>query len=247
MKNKKTTKNAWITSLLIMALCMAMLIGSTFAWFTDTAATGINKITAGNLDIQLEYASEFNDDGTVKTWTVVTESTHIFSDLENDGETENLWEPGHTEIAYLRISNLGSLALNYSLGINVSEEVKGTNQDGDEFALSDYLVFAQQVTHAEVTKFENREAAWTAAGETLGFADYTNEQVLLPAEKADNTDTFACEYITLVVYMPTSVGNIANHKTDTTAPSITFGIQVDATQTPYESDSFNDQYDANAG
>ena len=45
--NSKSTKRALLTSVLAMVVCLAMLVGSTFAWFTDTATTGVNKIQAG--------------------------------------------------------------------------------------------------------------------------------------------------------------------------------------------------------
>ena len=54
MKEKRTTKRALVSSVLAFALCVAMLIGTTFAWFTDTASTGVNKIQSGKLDIALE-------------------------------------------------------------------------------------------------------------------------------------------------------------------------------------------------
>ena len=51
MTSSKSTKRALIYSTLALLMCVAMLIGTTFAWFTDTASTGVNKIQAGNLDI----------------------------------------------------------------------------------------------------------------------------------------------------------------------------------------------------
>ena len=54
MTNRKSTKRALLGSVMAMVLCLAMLIGATFAWFTDTASTGVNKIQAGNLDVVLE-------------------------------------------------------------------------------------------------------------------------------------------------------------------------------------------------
>ena len=53
MNNTKTTKRALLTSAFSMIICVAMLIGTTFAWFTDNASTAVNKIQAGNLDVQL--------------------------------------------------------------------------------------------------------------------------------------------------------------------------------------------------
>ena len=52
--NQKATKRALLTSVMALVMCVVMLVGTTFAWFTDTASTGVNKIQAGNLDIELE-------------------------------------------------------------------------------------------------------------------------------------------------------------------------------------------------
>ena len=54
MTSSKSTKRALVSSALAILMCVAMLIGTTFAWFTDTASTGVNKIQAGNLDIELQ-------------------------------------------------------------------------------------------------------------------------------------------------------------------------------------------------
>ena len=68
MTSSKSTKRALLTSVLALLMCVTMLVGATFAWFTDTASTGVNKIQAGNLDVKLEYATAWNEDGSVKTW-----------------------------------------------------------------------------------------------------------------------------------------------------------------------------------
>ena len=54
MNNKRATKRALLTSVMALVMCVVMLVGTTFAWFTDTASTGVNKIQAGNLDIELQ-------------------------------------------------------------------------------------------------------------------------------------------------------------------------------------------------
>ena len=234
MTKQKNTKRALLASVLSMMLCMAMLVGSTFAWFTDSISTGKNKIIAGNLDVQLEYASEFNENGTVKTWTAVDSETELFREFEADGVTKNLWEPGHTELVYLKISNVGSLALKYQFSVTASNETKFTNALGEENCkLSDYLVFGQVESKEEIARYGTREAAWNAAGNTLGLKNFTKSNELLKGES---------EYVALIVYMPTTVGNEANYRGDV-APSIDLGVNLVATQTPYEKDSFSEDYD----
>ena len=74
MTNRKSTKRALLGSVMAMVLCLAMLVGATFAWFTDTASTGVNKIQAGNLDVQLMYSTD------MKTWKKATDATQLFDD-----------------------------------------------------------------------------------------------------------------------------------------------------------------------
>ena len=51
---KNSTKRSLLASVLALVMCVSMLVGTTFAWFTDTASTGVNKIQAGTLDVALE-------------------------------------------------------------------------------------------------------------------------------------------------------------------------------------------------
>ena len=229
MENSKSTKRALITSALAILMCVAMLIGTTFAWFTDTASTGVNKIQAGNLDVELEYK---NSDTT--GFTKADKNTKVFKEGA-------LWEPGHVEYVVLKVSNAGSLALKYKLGINIANEVGSTNVYNKEFKLSDYIRFA--VLDGDKTEGSvDRDALVAAATDSKLIKEgYTAENHLM-ATGTDNSQ----KVVTLVVWMSTTVGNEANHKKDATAPSIDLGISVVATQDTVESDSFGTQYDKDA-
>ncbi len=223
--NSKNTFRALLGSVLAITLCLTMLVGTTFAWFTDKEVTGVNTIVAGNLDIELEY---LNEDG---EWEQTTNLTKLFGEAET-------WEPGHTEVAYLKVTNAGSLALNYRLAINVSNEVAGTNVAGEEFNLSDYLEFGIVESATEIEAYETREDAQAAVnGKTNKLQSYSKNGAL---ETEDEL------YLALVVFMPTSVGNVANYKTDTVAPSVELGVTLFATQQMSEDDSFNNEYDEDA-
>ena len=139
MTSMKTTKKSLLISALALLLCFAMLIGTTFAWFTDSVSSANNIIASGNLDIELEYAV-FNDDGTVKEWKTVNGTTDLFEDV--------LWEPGHTDVVYLRLKNIGSLALKYELAINIVSETPGINMAGED---GDYY-HCRQCKHFERTE-----------------------------------------------------------------------------------------------
>jgi predicted ribosomally synthesized peptide with SipW-like signal peptide len=230
----RTTKNSFILALLSVLLCFSMLIGSTYAWFTDRVTSDVNTIVAGNLDIQLEYWN-----GT--DWTPVTSSTLLFDNAA-------LWEPGHTEVAYLRISNVGTLSLKYKLAVNVGNEVSGTNVDGDPFNLSDYLVFGK-VDMASATAFypvdsTGRAQARADAGSSK-LATYTEADKLYTVNDANKpADAKTEKYIALIIYMPEDVGNEANYMSGTTPPQVELGISLVATQLNSESDSYGSDYDS---
>ncbi len=114
MKSKKAVRSALGMSVLSIALCAAMLIGTTFAWFTDTASTAVNKIQAGTLDVALEmFDTEKND------WVSAEGKTLDFvKSPEAPAGEELLWEPGCTyNLPELRVVNNGNLALKYMIKI----------------------------------------------------------------------------------------------------------------------------------
>ena len=128
MNNKRATKRALLTSVTALVMCVVMLAGTTFAWFTDTASTGVNKIQAGNLDVALEYAIEWDTEGKVTKWENAEGKTLQFKKAAGAPADEQvLWEPGCTyELPELRVVNKGNLALKYIIkvtGIETNHEV----------------------------------------------------------------------------------------------------------------------------
>ena len=107
MTNKKSTKRALLSSILAMVLCCSMLIGTTFAWFTDNVTSKGNIIKTGTLNVEM-YWSEGKDAPTDDAWKDASKGA-IFNNT--------LWEPGYTEARHLKIANEGTLALKYQLAI----------------------------------------------------------------------------------------------------------------------------------
>ena len=232
MNNKRATKRALLTSVMALVMCVVMLVGTTFAWFTDTASTGVNKIQAGNLDIELAYKNST----TSGEFKKADKSTPVF-------DNNALWEPGHVEYVVLKIRNAGSLALKYKLGINIAGETGSTNVYGDSFKLSDSIKFA--VIDGDKSTLGRDDLVAAATDSKLIKDGYTSVDTPLYPAGTEGKD--AEKTVTLVVWMPTDVGNEANHKTGVDAPTIDLGIKVDATQYTYEKDSIDDQYDKDAG
>ena len=234
MTSSKNTKRALLASVLSVVLCCAMLVGSTFAWFTDSVTSGGNKIQAGNLDIEVEYTL----DGT--EWAKLDEATNLFGD--------GLFEPGYTRVVAFRISNKGNLALKYNMSMNLISEKKGVNKAGKEFALSDYLKVktspiqeANDVGDIMVSIAFDRDASkaigWDPETNFKDAKVMANDKILYAGQQV---------YFIMQVYMPESVGNEANARSIDEAASISFGLNVVATQVPYEKDSFDNTYDKDA-
>ena len=125
MTTAKATQRALISSILALFLCFTMLLGTTYAWFTDSVISKNNVIHSGTLNVALEYKQNWSDE-----WATVDENTKIFKDGV-------LYEPGYTEVVYLRVSNAGTLALKYLLSLHIANEGGSVNVCGEEFKLSD--------------------------------------------------------------------------------------------------------------
>ena len=109
---KSTTKISLVASIAALVLCCAMLIGTTFAWFTDTASTAVNSIQAGKLDIALEM--KVNNE-----WVTAEGKTLSWVKATGGEDEDVLWEPGCTyRLPELRIVNNGNLALKYKIRIS---------------------------------------------------------------------------------------------------------------------------------
>ena len=105
--NQKATKRALLTSVMALVMCVVMLVGTTFAWFTDTASTAVNKIVAGNLDVDIVDKEGISLDG--KTLSFVNK----------DDQSNILWEPGATFFTQgFKIVNKGNLALKYKVVVS---------------------------------------------------------------------------------------------------------------------------------
>lgn len=216
MTKTRSTKRALLMSGLALLMCVSMLIGSTFAWFTDSVTSAGNKIVAGTLNIDM---SVMDENGTYQS--VKENSDAIF------GYT--LWEPGYTEWKNVKVSTTGNLALKYVMNIAIK---------GERSILAD--VIDVYYAASEIAKPADRNLdGLTRLGTISEVLDSTTgaliSDTLIPDQ--NNTEDFA----TIVLKMQESAGNDYQGKTIGE-----FDIQILATQLTYESDSFDDQYDKDA-
>ena len=113
MSNKKATKRALLTSITALAMCVVMLVGTTFAWFTDTATANVNKIQAGKLDVALEMF-----DTAQGKWVTAEGKTLNFVKAAGGENQAILWEPGaEYKLPELRVVNNGNLNIKYKVEV----------------------------------------------------------------------------------------------------------------------------------
>ncbi|MBQ8850117.1 MAG: BspA family leucine-rich repeat surface protein [Clostridia bacterium] len=217
MTNKKTTKRALIASVISLLLCFTMLLGTTYAWFTDSVTSTGNIIKTGNLDVEMYWA-----DGTKAVpadengWTDA--STGAIFDYQN-------WEPGYTEVRHIKIANEGTLSFKYKVIIAAEGEFSDLVDVIDVY----YYDPAEQIANRNDL---GEDTAYGTLREALdGMVDTANG-TLAGGEAVT---------VTIALKMRESAGNDYENKSVGA-----FSIQVLATQNPEEEDSFDDQYDADA-
>ena len=236
MTTKRSTKNALLSSVLALFLCFTMLIGTTFAWFTDSVTSGSNIIKAGNLDIVLEYF-----DG--NSWVDAEGKVIPFVAADGRDQSQILWEPGCTyNMAPFRVRNAGNLNAKILIMIN------GVVGDAKLLEAIEFKTHINNIPQSvlegsagnQLQRFEGAELGimygmpegnivfdWSLAGKGTttpgtGHTDTSPEFTISGhmAEEAGNE------------YMNLAIEGIS--------------ITIIATQQSFESDSFDKWYDKNA-
>lgn len=224
MKNKTKTRSALVTSAISLLLCLSMLIGTTFAWFTDEVVSGMNTIAAGNLDVEL-----------LASGAKVDSATKLFDDVEK-------WEPGVVAYENLQVSNVGTLALKYQMTLNF-----GNENDLNGHKLSEVLKVAVIDKIADGAERNTVLAAAKAAVEAdQGEGGLSNFYQIGELEAGETSE----EKTVVIFWAPNdnAVDNLYNanngQKTSDGEPlHIEFGVNLQATQKMSEEDSFGNDYD----
>ncbi len=206
MAEFKATRAALVSSLISLLLSCGMLIGTTFAWFTNNVSSSNSRILTGNLDIDLlmyktdEYVSIAKGNG------------DIFA--QANGGKPVRWEPGKTEIVYLAVENIGSLALKYDIKLDIEGNLEGVL----EYAIL-YDEKAQNPTATSWTAIKSNKNA-QKGNLKAGLIPVVENEKLIEQE-----DT---EYFAIAVHMPDDTANTVQ------GDSITVDLTLMATQTSYD-------------
>ena len=204
MTNRKSTKRALLGSVMAMVLCMAMLVGATFAWFADTASTNVNKIQAGNLDVALEMKDAAGQ------WVSAEGKTLDFVKAAGAENEAILWEPGCTyTLPELRVVNNGNLALKYKViitGINGSAKLNTVI----EWTIGDVAMGTEQhLAAGESNAFTIKGHMKESAGN-----EYMNESIdgiaitVVATQDTVESDSFDKDYDADAEYPVVAVANV---------------------------------------
>lgn len=180
MNNKKNTKRALVASVLSLVLCMTMLIGTTFAWFTDSVTSTNNKIQSGTLKVDLELL-----DKATGSWKSIKDSKEAIFDYDK-------WEPGYTDVKILKIENEGTLALKWVAKIVSETELT---------ALANVIDVYVNTTISEYPIERDDLTGWTKAGTVAQFVNSVEETTFGTLEATESA------YLGIALKMQESAGN----------------------------------------
>ncbi len=218
MTNKKTTKRALIASAVSFLLCFTMLLGTTYAWFTDSVTSAGNKIVSGSLQVDLEVLES-------GSWVSIKDDPHAIFTYEN-------WEPGYTEVKFLKVVNDGTLALKWKAMLTPVDSL-GILADVIDVYVKEY---DGDATPSVPASRDLTADGWTKLEGTL--RDFIKNMETTTTGELEAGES---EVLGLAFKMQESAGN--DYQDETLGA---FDIMIFAAQLSHESDSFDDQYDADA-
>ena len=220
MNNKISLKGRLVAAVLALIMLVTSLLGTTFAWFTDSATSGSNVITAGRLDVNMYWSD---------TLLAVDSTEWKHADgVDLDVFSHENWEPGYTEVKYVKIANEGSLDLKWQLSLEVEDEIGKLAEVID--------VYYVNPATSEVTSL----AGLTTAG-TLDKVISSHKSTSGTLLEEDGQDSVI---IAIAMHMQESAGN--EYQAESVSGDAGFKLCLVATQFASESDSFDSSYDEEA-
>ncbi|MBR2651157.1 MAG: SipW-dependent-type signal peptide-containing protein [Clostridia bacterium] len=213
------TKRRLITSALSILLCFAMLVGSTFAWFTDSVTSSGNVIQSGKLDVEMYYSDTLL--GADSSEWKNANGAKVF-DYDN-------WEPGYTDIKYVMVKNAGNLSFKWKLTVEAYGEVTELAEVID--------VYYVNPVASTITTLDGL----TKEGVLSDVIDNRNatEGVLLPEGASGSSGNVI---LAIAMHMWDNAGN----EYQSLSVGDGFALNLIATQYAYEDDAYGSDYDTDA-
>lgn len=266
---KNALMNAYITSILCLALCVTMFFGTTAAWFTDTAESTGNEMFVGTLGVTLNHMTFKNKelkkvDGVVVSTNVAETANHKVIDPAIK------WEPGYTAVEKFELIENSDLAFSYQLGI---ERADLANAGADKIAIAKAITVwnytganAKDIVSLPATFNEMVSADWKSVGtlydvitnHTPVFEGEMDKDDVAEVQKdtdgnpilVDGKEVPVPVYHMIALHMEESFDGIYEPATDTTEAKSVQGQKLDgitiklvATQKASEQDAFGSDYD----
>lgn len=218
----RNSKKRMLQSLLSLVLCFSMLMGSTFAWFTDSVTNTGNVIQSGNLDLKMYWTDDLDDD-----WHDIEDAAYntVFS-CEN-------WEPGRTDVKYIKLVNEGNLALNYQLTLAPQNEVGKLAEVINVHFANEAVALNEREDLSKLGVLGLLNNVMNGGAATSG--------TILPEGQSSPLHPTEEVILTIALEMVTTAGNEYQNES-----SGDFTIKALATQAAYEQDAFGSNYDSNA-
>lgn len=208
VNNSLVKKLALVLSVLAVVLWSLLGTGTSLAWFSDETDELNNVINFAEFSLEVSHKTDTG-------YATIEGKTDIF-------DSAALYEPGYTEVVYLKVKNTGTVAFNAKTAVTVSDYRPAVNVFGQRFNLQDYMRFGIVTADSEAALdalLPDRDAARAVADMPLDNYETTPVPVNANSEM----------YVGLVVYMPEDVANFANHRSPT-PPSVDLMLVVTADQ-----------------
>ena len=209
MEKRTYKKIAYVLSLCVVLLWAVLGTGTSLAWFTDTTVEIKNVFHTAEFELKVSHRTENG------WYRVVDGKTQVFND-------EALYEPGYTQVVYLKAENKGTIPFNMKTAVSVTDYTVATNVFGSQFNLQDHLRFGLVIADSEAELDEKvATRAMAAAVATMPLNNYSTDTALLEAGQV--------RYMALIVRMPEEIGNEANYRGEV-VPKVELGVIIEATQ-----------------
>ena len=211
-------RQALMLSISSMLVCAMMLVGMTYAWFTDSAVTAVNAIHTGTLNVDLMYSKSATKGAEVR----VTSTSKLF--------TTEQWTPDTIEVVYLTVKNNGTLPVRYSLALNqVQNNIDVGKGNVNPILKTFRYVIVPQDTPTTIdgkvarAYFNNSDSS-SNKPTTYPLSDASGGAQFGPLEAGNGQATEA--YYALILYYPSDATATGDEKTQ----KFTLGLRLLAVQ-----------------
>lgn len=208
--HKRSMKKIALTLSVFLILMWAVLgAGTSLAWFTDTDETMNNIFHFADFDLDAEYLDKNGE------YQDLQGATEVF-------DSKALYEPGYTQVVYLRVTNKGEVGFKFKTAVRVKYFTEAVNAYGQRFHLQDHLEFGIVTADTEDGLRQlvaNRALASAYADMPLNNYDTDFAQL----------DAAGVIYMAVVIHMPEDTGNVANYRGDT-IPRVDLALTITASQ-----------------